>query len=234
MAIVKVVSSKASITNAIDYVTKKEKTNGKLVSGYNLNAKYAKEQMAITKKLWDKTGGRTYKHFVQSYHKDEKIDLEKAHELAYQFVERAELFKDFEVLIATHSDKEHIHTHFIVNSVNASTGKKFQMKKTDLDVLRNISDEICRKNGLTITKDGKSFEGEKRVSISAPTKETYRQLKKASEKKATSYLENIAKAIIELKEIAKSKIEFIELMKNKGFEVLWSDNKKNVTYVDLA
>ena len=52
MAIVKVVSSKASITNAIDYVTKKEKTNGKLVSGYNLNAKYAKEQMAITKKLW--------------------------------------------------------------------------------------------------------------------------------------------------------------------------------------
>lgn len=234
MAIVKVVSSKASITNAIDYVTKKEKTNGKLVSGYNLNAKYAKEQMAITKKIWDKTGGRTYKHFVQSYHKDEKIDLEKAHELAYQFVERAELFKDFEVLIATHSDKEHIHTHFIVNSVNASTGKKFQMKKTDLDVLRNISDEICRKNGLTITKDGKSFEGEKRVSISAPTKETYRQLKKASEKKATSYIENIAKAIIELKEIAKSKIEFIELMKNKGFEVLWSDNKKNVTYVDIA
>ena len=234
MAIVKVVSSKASITHAIDYVTKKEKTNGKLVSGYNLNAKYAKEQMSITKKLWNKTGGRTYKHFVQSYHKDEKIDLEKAHELAYQFVEKAELFKDFEVLIATHNDKDHIHTHFIVNSVNAITGKKFQMKKTDLDVLRNISDEICRKNGLTITKDGKSFEGEKRVSISAPTKETYRQLKKASEKKTTSYIENIAKAIIELKEIAKSKIEFIELMKNKGFEVLWSDNKKNVTYVDLA
>ena len=57
------------------------------------------------------------------------------------------------------------------------------MKKTDLDVLRNISDEICRQNGLSITKDGKSFEGEKRVSISAPTKETYRQLKKASEKR---------------------------------------------------
>lgn len=234
MAIIKVVSSKASITNAIDYVTKKEKTNDKLVSGYNLNAKYAKEQMAITKKLWDKTGGRTYKHFVQSYHKDEKIDLEKAHELAYQFVERAELFKDFEVLIATHNDKEHIHTHFIVNSVNAITGKKIQMKKTDIYILRNLSNEICLENGLSIPKEGETFEGEKRVSISAPNKETYRQLKKASKKKATSYIENIAKAIIELKEIAKSKIEFIELMKNKGFEVLWSDNKKNVTYVDLA
>lgn len=234
MAIIKVVSSKASITNAIDYVTKKEKTNDKLVSGYNLNVKYAKEQMSITKKLWDKTGGRTYKHFVQSYHKDEKIDLEKAHELAYQFVERAELFKDFEVLIATHNDKEHIHTHFIVNSVNAITGKKIQMKKTDIYVLRNLSNEICLENGLSIPKEGETFEGERRVSISAPNKETYRQLKKASEKKATSYIENIAKAIIELKEIAKSKIEFIELMKNKGFEVLWSDNKKNVTYVDLA
>ena len=156
MAIVKVVSSKASITNAIDYVTKKEKTNGKLVSGYNLNAKYAKEQMSITKKLWNKTGGRTYKHFVQSYHKDEEIDSEKAHELAYQFVERAELFKDFEVLIATHSDKEHIHTHFIVNSVNAITGKKIQMKKTDIYILRNLSNEICLENGLSIPKEGET------------------------------------------------------------------------------
>lgn len=57
MAIIKVVSSKASITNAIDYVTKKEKTNDKLVSGYNLNAKYAKEQMAITKNYGIKLEG---------------------------------------------------------------------------------------------------------------------------------------------------------------------------------
>ena len=162
MAIIKVVSSKASITRAINNVTKK-KTDGKLVSGYNLNAKYAKEQMSITKKLWNKTGGRTHKHFIQSYHKDEKIDLEKAHELAYQFVERAELFKDFEVLIATHNDNGRIYTHFIVNSVNASTGKKFQMKKTDIYVLRNISNEICRENGLSIIKKGETFEGEKLI-----------------------------------------------------------------------
>lgn len=57
------------------------------------------------------------------------------------------------------------------------------MKKTDIYILRNLSNEICLENGLSIPKEGETFEGERRVSISAPNKETYRQLKKASEKR---------------------------------------------------
>ena len=77
MAVIKAVSSKAGIGQAIDYVTKEEKTEEKLVSGLHCEAETAKEEMQATKELWEKTGGRTYKHFVQSYHKDEKITPEQ-------------------------------------------------------------------------------------------------------------------------------------------------------------
>ena len=83
MAVIKAVSSKAGIGQAIDYVTKEEKTEEKLVSGLHCEAETAKEEMQATKELWEKTGGRTYKHFVQSYHKDEKITPEQAHRKGY-------------------------------------------------------------------------------------------------------------------------------------------------------
>lgn len=61
--------------------------------------------MQATKELWEKTGGRTYKHFVQSYHKDEKITPEQAHRNALQLAENTSAWKGFEVLVATHKDK---------------------------------------------------------------------------------------------------------------------------------
>lgn len=74
MAVIKAVSSKAGIGHAIDYVTKKEKTEEKLVSGLHCEPETVKEEMQATKELWGKTDGRTYKHYVQSYHEDEKIN----------------------------------------------------------------------------------------------------------------------------------------------------------------
>ena len=105
MAVIKAVSSKAGIGQAIDYVTKEEKTEEKLVSGLHCEAETAKEEMQATKELWEKTGGRTYKHFVQSYHKDEKITPEQAHRNALQLAENTPAWKGFEVLVATHKDK---------------------------------------------------------------------------------------------------------------------------------
>ena len=139
MAVIKAVSSKAGIGQAIDYVTKEEKTEEKLVSGLHCEAETAKEEMQATKELWEKTGGRTYKHFVQSYHKDEKITPEQAHRNALQLAENTSAWKGFEVLVATHKDKKHIHTHFIVNSVNFEDGHKLQWSSADLQELRQTS-----------------------------------------------------------------------------------------------
>ena len=126
MAVIKAVSSKAGIGHAIDYVTKKEKTEEKLVSGLHCEPETVKEEMQATKELWGKTDGRTYKHYVQSYHEDEEITPEQAHKNAVELAEHTKAWKGHEVLIATHIDKGHIHTHFIVNSVNYENGHKLQ------------------------------------------------------------------------------------------------------------
>ena len=82
MAVIKAVSSKAGIGQALDYVTKEEKTEEKLVSGLHCEADTVKDEMQATKELWGKTGGRTYKHYVQSFSPEENITPEEAHRIA--------------------------------------------------------------------------------------------------------------------------------------------------------
>ena len=73
-----------------------------------------------------KTDGRQYKHYVQSFEND-SIEPKMAHEIAREWAEKN--FKGYEVLFATHCDKGHIHTHFIVNSVSFEDGRKFSRVK---------------------------------------------------------------------------------------------------------
>ena len=74
MAVIKAVSSKAGINTVLDYVMQEEKTEQKLLSGLNCVPDTVKDEMRVTKLLWDKDGGRTYKHFVQSFAPGEKIN----------------------------------------------------------------------------------------------------------------------------------------------------------------
>lgn len=234
MATIKAVSSKAGIKTVIDYVTKEEKTEEKLLSGKDCLAQTAYDEMQATKEIWNKTGGRTYKHFVQSFHKDENITPEKAHEIAKKFAERCKQFKDFEVLIATHKDRQHIHTHFILNSVSFMDGHKFQMHKDELQQMKDLSDSLCIEYGLTITEKGKTFEGAEREETSAYTKEAYQLLKKAERGEVKSYVQDIALAVLDCKGAATNKQEFIWMMGEKGYGVDWQDNHKYITFTDLA
>ena len=62
----------------------------------------------------------------------------------------SEQFKGYEVLVATHVDKEHIHSHFIINSVNSDTGNKYHADKDEIQKLRDASDKLCLEYGLTV------------------------------------------------------------------------------------
>lgn len=235
MAVIKAVSSKAPISTAIDYVSKDEKTESKLLSGYNLTSPgTAMDEMQATKEVWGKTGGRTYKHFVQSFAPDENITPEQAHEIATQFAEQCPLFKGFEVLIATHKDREHIHTHFVVNSVNFEDGHKFQMKSTELQDMKDLSDKLCRERGLTITQKGKTFHGEDREETTAYSKEQYQLLQKAEQGKTDSYVQDIALAVLECREQATSREDFKMLMSERGYAVKWEDIRKHITFTDTS
>lgn len=216
MAVIKAVSSKAGIGHAIDYVTKKEKTEEKLVSGLHCEPETVKEEMQATKELWGKTDGRTYKHYVQSYHEDEKITPEQAHKNAVELAEHTKAWKGHEVLIATHIDKGHIHTHFIVNSVNYEDGHKLQWSKHDLKDLKERCNEQSREQGLHVPEKGKTFAGEVREETVAWSKDTYQLLKQAEQGKVKSYVQDIALAVLDCKETATSRENFIRMMNERG------------------
>lgn len=233
MAVIKAVSSKAGINTVLDYVMKEEKTERKLLSGLNCMPDTVKDEMKMTKALWSKAGGRTYKHFVQSFAPDEKIDPAQAHQIACQLAASRPEWQDFEVLIATHEDKEHIHTHFVVNSVSYVDGHKLQQSKAELQAMKDHSDQLCAKYGLHITEKGKTFAGQEREETAAFSKDTYQFLKKAEQGEVKSYVQDIALAVLDCREQATSRADFVQRMNERGYGVDWQDSHKYITFTDL-
>jgi len=149
LATIKVTSAKSKRVKKIaQYVTDLEKTEKHLVSGKDCNPDYAAEEMQATKELYNKTDGRQYHHYIQSFLPGE-VTPDQAHEIGKELAER---FKGHEVLIATHTDKDHIHNHLVVNSVNYENGIKLHTSKQHLKEFKEYSDQICQREGLSVVK----------------------------------------------------------------------------------
>ncbi len=204
----------------LDYCMQDEKTmyeGRKLVYGMNCSEQDPYLDMMTTKKLYGKTGGRMYYHLDQSFSPEEKITPEQAHKIAIEFAE--EQFKGYEVLIATHVDAHHIHSHFVVNSVSFENGLKYHSSKDNIRKLREASDLICLKHGFSVVKPK-----EQKKTKDIGTRE-YRVACKSS-----SWKMNLIVAIEAGMRKAKTKDEFLEFMKKRGYEVNWTDTRKYITY----
>lgn len=136
---------------AIDYASSETKTqNTSYVTGVNCSSEDTLFEMQLVKKQYAKEGGIIAHHAVQSFAPGE-ITPEKAHELGVRFAN--DMWGDrFQVLVCTHLDKEHIHSHFILNSVSFVDGKKYNGCKKTYRKIREISDELCRQEGLSIVE----------------------------------------------------------------------------------
>lgn len=221
MAIVKAVSSRASIGKAIDYVSKDEKTEEKLISGIGCNPTSAKEEMQVTKEIWGKTEGRQYKHFVHSFQPGE-VTPGQAHEMAKQLCQ--DRFKGHEVLIATHRDKEHIHSHIIVNSVNYEDGHKLQWSKKDLQAMKDRCNEISLEMGLSVPT--------KSQEVTDWSLGKHKALERAFEGDYKSHLLDIANEVADARQSARTRTEFVDLLREKGIDTEWKDNHKHITFKD--
>lgn len=151
MAVVKRMSSKAKVGKIEKYLKQEEKTEEKLISGINCDSDNFAKQCEMTSAFYNKNqkmGDRKYYHVIQSFSpKDNSnLTLDKAHKIGEQFAEKN--FKGYEVLVVTHKDKEHIHNHYIVNSVSLENGKKYRADNKSLWQLRRTSNELCRENNL--------------------------------------------------------------------------------------
>ena len=128
-----------------DYNYKKEKVC--YVSCINCDENYPYDDMKDTKDYYQKNDGILAFHGYQSF-KEGEITPDVAHEIGVKFV--SEMFKDYEVVVATHQNTNHIHNHFIINSVSCKDGKKYNNNRTNLAKLRQISDSICAEYGLSV------------------------------------------------------------------------------------
>ncbi len=224
MATVKFISdrkmqSRAGLSFILNYCQRKEKTTlgeRQLVSGINCLPASCYEEFVSTKLFYSKDSGRMFYHLLQSFSPDEDISPETAHEIAVKFA--SEQFKGYEVLVATHVDRKHIHSHFIINSVNSDTGNKYHADKDEIQKLRDASDKLCLEYGLTVVVPV-------RREVKPMSAAEYR-----SADKCQSWKVALAIAIDDAMQYAKSKQNFIEIMEESGYQVRWSDERKAITY----
>lgn len=120
------------------------------VSGVNCIVDYVYEDMMSTKRQYGKTDGIIAFHSYQSF-KEGEVTPDIAHEIGVKLAE--EMWDDYEVVVATHQNTNHIHNHFIINSVSYRTGKKYNNNKAAYARLRHISDSLCQEYGLSTLKE---------------------------------------------------------------------------------
>ena len=142
--------SRAAMRGVMLYVMQEKKTAWEgepLVSGINCQPQSVYDDFLNTKLLYHKDGGVMFYHMVQSFPKGAAVDPRQAHEAARRL---AEYFDGCEVLVCTHVDREHIHSHCVINSVNFETGKKLHMAKEQIQELMRRNDAICQEMGLPV------------------------------------------------------------------------------------
>lgn len=222
MAIIKITNSKASLKSITKYVTNPEKTKEELITGKDIiDPSKAYEQMIDTKKMYRSTKGRQYIHATQSF-KPGEITPQKANQIGQEWAEKC--YKGHEVLIVTHTDKDHIHNHFVVNTVNFETGKKHHSLKSDLEKNKEINNKICEREGLSVPEKG--------TSITSSNHKKYNALARGMTGKEASYLVQTVKDVKSTLGKAISKADFIQQMENKGYQVNWKDTRKNITFTN--
>lgn len=128
--------SVGSLKAVLDYVSRKDKKTEKVITsgvGLDPNVDKAFSEIMYNKRVHNKVNGKMYKHYIQSYSPEDNITAEKAHEIAIKFAEENFLARGFKCYVATHSDKDHIHTHFIMDNVSFENGLKYvELSESDL------------------------------------------------------------------------------------------------------
>ena len=210
--------SRAAMRGVMLYVMQEKKTTWEgapLVSGINCQPQSVYDDFLNTKLLYHKDGGVMFYHMVQSFPKGATVDPQQAHEAARRL---AEYFGGCEVLVCTHVDREHIHSHCIINSVNFDTGKKLHMAKEQLQELMRHNDIICQEMGLPV------FE---------PTAQQARGMSGAeyhTALKGQSWKLRLMNTIDECMKYAADKDAFVSLMESEGYAVCWESSRKYITY----
>lgn len=231
MAVVESIPEKNQTPSAqkgvLDYCMQPSKTFDEdeqlaYISGYNCIPEQANESFLATQKIYghEPDGVRFY-HFVQSFKIGEAISPQEANEIGMELVQGFQKFKNHEAIVATHIDKDHLHNHIVVCAYDLESGLKLHYNKFFLSDLRQKSDEICQAHGLNVLKKYNPNVKSQRLDP-----KEYRAAMNGN-----SWKMALRVAIDYCMTRAKSKDEFQCEMKKLGYDMVWTPERKYITYI---
>lgn len=203
----------------MEYTKREEKTlwqGQSLVSGINCRPESVYDDFLSTKLLYHKDDKILFFHMVQSFPKGADVDPVTAHAAA---MELGKCFDGREVLVCTHTDRGHVHSHFIINSVSLEDGRKLHISEPELVALRRRNDQVCEMFDLPVFQ-----KGQKKKVKSMSTAEYH------AAARGESWKFRLMDTIDECMRYAGTREEFITLMRTEGYDVRWQDFRKNITY----
>lgn len=216
MAIVKSISntikSSESVSKAIAYITNPKKVHDVFLENCSGNTNEITKQFYITRKHFKKNTNILAHHYVQSFSPDDNITPEQAFKIGQELIKK--IAPNYQVVLGTHVDKDHIHNHFIINSCNLKTGYKWLGNKNTLNQIRDESDILCHKNGLSVIDKTGNYKGIDQT--------TYQLAKKGK-----SWKVNLVKDLDIAINNCKSKNDFMNFLNKKEYSVRYTD--KNIT-----
>ena len=158
----------ACLHNHTSYIQNPDKTEqGELVSSYQCSPLTVDEEFLLTKRLYEQTTGRSQKSDVIAYQvrqsfKPGEVTPEEANRIGYEFAERF-LKGKHAFIVATHTDRAHIHNHIIYNSTALDGRKKFRNFWLSTFAVQRLSDLICLEHQLSTIEYKPYRERQKRI-----------------------------------------------------------------------
>lgn len=217
----------SAMRGCINYCVQEKKTvdsdGRQYVGGVNCLGRHAYEEFMATKNLYGKASGTYFYQYVQSFLPGEIQSYEEAHRIGLEFAGKS--FPGYEVLVATHLDAyddhgvQRVHNHFLVNSVSFEDGRKIHFTPNTLQELRKISDDICRKHGLSVLPPSSKSNGK-----GIGTRE-YRATMRGEGWKF-GLINDIDTAMTQ----AGDRREFCDILASVGYSVTWTEERKYITF----
>ena len=205
MAVTKIKPVKSTLSKALDYIENPDKTDGKmLISSFGCSYETADIEFGYTLSQALDKGSNLAFHLIQSFAPGE-VDYEKAHEIGKQLAD-AVTKGQHEYVVTTHIDKGHIHNHIIFCAVNFVDHHKYNSNKRSYYGIRNMSDKLCRENGLSVVVPGKGSKGKSYAEYQA-------------EKTGTSWKGKLKTAVDALIPQVSSFEELLTRLQAAGYEI---------------
>jgi hypothetical protein len=217
MAYVKRLTIHRTLLKSLQYIENPKKTNEKILVSSNKcsqDTKVAIKEMRILKEMHEKEDGIQGFHFIQSFKKGE-ISEEQAHQIGREWAAKF-IENNYQFILSTHTDRDHIHNHIVINSVGIN-GKKYNSCRSELEDIRQYSDLVCLEHGLSI--------------IERKGKTKHRSYKEWLESKNKTSWKDVVREDIDFAISSSASFEeFIQKMKSEGYYMKYGEKTKYMTF----